>query len=277
MTQLSGEELWAQACIQQELPGLPVEQHDDGYKPSMYDLQITYPDGSIGAVEVTAAADAQQLELWKVVGGRGKRWIEPGLTGGWQVRILLSTRGKKLLSQLPGLLRDLEHTGIRVLRGDNSSSDRRSALAGQLGIVQLKQGPTAHPGSIYVMPPDKPLEEVGGFSPVNGDPLAKWLSEWIVESSREDNLRKLADSGAGERHLFVLLPGFNRAPFAVNDLLMEPSAPLPAIPPSLPAAVTHIWTMSMWDSGNGFRWAPDTSWTRFVKVEPRAPETVTIA
>ena len=196
MTQLSGEELWAQACIQQELPGLPVEQHDDGSKPSMYDLQITYPDGSIGAVEVTAAADAQQLELWKVVGGRGKRWIEPGLAGGWQVRILPSTRGKKLLSQLPTLLRDLEHTGIRLLRGDNSSSDRRSALAGELGIVHLKQGPTAHPGSIYVMPPDKPLEEMGGFSPVNGDPLAKWLSEWIVESSREDNLRKLADSGS---------------------------------------------------------------------------------
>jgi hypothetical protein len=269
VTQLSGEELWALACIQQELPLLSVEQHDDGSEPSMYDLQITYPDGSIGAVEVTAAADAQQLELWKVVGGRGKRWIEPGLAGGWQVRILPSTRGKKLLSQLPGLLRDLEQTGIRVLRGDESTSDRSSALAGQLGIVQLKQGPTAHPGSIYVMPPDKPLEEVGGFSPANGDPLAKWVSEWILESSREDNLRKLADSGVGERHLFVLLPGFNRAPFAVNDLLMEPSAPLPAISPSLPAAVTHIWTMSMWDGGNGFRWAPDTNWKRFAKAEPR--------
>ena len=99
----------------------------------MYDLQITYPDGSIGAVEVTAAADAQQLELWKVV-GRGKRWIEPGLAGGWQVRILPSTRGKKLMSQLPGLLRDLEQTGIHVLRGDKSTSDRCLALAGRLRV-----------------------------------------------------------------------------------------------------------------------------------------------
>jgi hypothetical protein len=69
----------------------------------MYDLTITYPGGVIGAVEVTAAADRQQLELWKLVGGQGKRWIEPGLAGGWIVRILPSTRAKNLLRQLPDL------------------------------------------------------------------------------------------------------------------------------------------------------------------------------
>ena len=50
-----------------------------------------------------------------------------------------------------------------------------------------------------------------------------------------DNLRKLASSGASERHLFVLLPGFNAAPFAVNDLLIARNAPLPVIPPTLPS------------------------------------------
>lgn len=249
---------------------MSVEQHDDGSKPSMYDIKITYPDSSTGAVEVTAAADAQQLELWRVVGGGGRQWIEPDLTGGWVVRILPSTRGKNLLRQLPGFARDPEHLGVRVLRGDGSSSDRLAARAGQFGVVELQQGPTAHPGSIYVMPPDKPLEETGGFSPVTGDPLARWLGEWIAESSRRDNVRKLADSGARERHLFVLLPGFNRAPFAVNDLLMAPGAPLPTISPNLPTAVTHIWTMSLWDSGDGFRWSPDHGWTRFTKVDPQS-------
>jgi hypothetical protein len=268
VTQLGDEEVWVQACMRRELSGLPVEQHDDGSRPSMYDLTITYPAGSIGAVEITAAADAQQLELWKLVGGRGKRWTEPDLVGGWQVRILPSTRGKNLRQHLPGLLLELERAGTRVVRGDSTATDRLTALAGQLGIVQAQQASTAHPGSIYVMPPEKPLEELGGFSPVTGDPLAVWLSGWIVEPSRSDNIRKLATSDARERHLFVLVPGFNRAPFAVNDLLMVPGAPLPAVAPTLPSGVTHIWAMSTWSTGDGFRWSPDSGWTRFVKVEP---------
>jgi hypothetical protein len=268
VTQLGPEEVWVQECIQQELPGLLVEQHDDGSRPSMYDLKITYPDSSIGAVEVTAAADAEQLALWKLVGGRGKRWIEPDLAGGWQVRVLPSTRGKNLRQQLPSLLRELEQAGTRVIRGDSSSPDRLALLVCRLGIVQLLQAPTDHPGSIYVMPPEKLLEEMGGYSPVTGDPLATWLSAWIAEPSRADNLRKLAGSGARERHLFVLLPGFNRAPFAVNDLLIAPGAPLPTMPPNLPSAVTHVWTMSTWDTGDGFRWSPGNGWTRFAKVVP---------
>ena len=66
MKELGAEELWAQACIQQAWPDCQVAQYDDGSRPSMYDLKITYPDGSIGALEVTAAADAEQVELWKL-------------------------------------------------------------------------------------------------------------------------------------------------------------------------------------------------------------------
>src|SRR5229473_7363907 len=104
MRQLGGEERWAQACVRQALPDVQVKQHDDGSRPSMYDLKIVYPDGMVGAIEVTAAADAEQIELWKLVGGRGRRWIESSLVGGWLVRILPSTRARVLHKQLPGLL-----------------------------------------------------------------------------------------------------------------------------------------------------------------------------
>lgn len=82
VTELGDEEVWVQTCIQKTLSDFPVKQHDDGSKPGMYDLKIIYPDGSLGAVEVTATANAQQLELWKLVGGQGKRWLEPSLVGG---------------------------------------------------------------------------------------------------------------------------------------------------------------------------------------------------
>ncbi len=67
MVGLPEEEAWARDCLRVALPGCAVEQHDDNSEAGMYDLTITYPDGAIGAVEVTAAADSQQLELWKLV------------------------------------------------------------------------------------------------------------------------------------------------------------------------------------------------------------------
>lgn len=136
MMDLAEEEVWARDCLRKALPGCAVDQYDDNSKASMYDLTIAYPGGAIGAVEVTAAADRQQLELWKLVEGRGKRWIEPGLVGGWIVRILPSTWATNLPRQLPDLLRRLERDGIHDVRGNKASTDQSSALAGQLSIIQ---------------------------------------------------------------------------------------------------------------------------------------------
>ena len=268
MRSLSDEEAWARDCIGEALPGCTVDQHDDGSEPGMYDLTITYPDGHVGAVEVTAAVDAQPLELWKLARRQGKPWTEPALAGGWLVRVQPSARANNLVRQLPGLLGDLERDGRRAVSGDQASADQACVVAGQLGIVQALQGPTEHPGSIYIMPPERPLEQMGGYSPSTGDPLARWLGEWVSDPSRTDNLRKLERSGAPERHLFLLVPGFNSGSFAVSDLLIAPGAPLPTIPPALPAEITHVWAASTWDSGDGFRWSPDAAWERFVKVEP---------
>lgn len=81
----------------------------------MYDLTITYPDGHIGAVEVTAAVDAPPLALWKLIRCQGKPWIDPTLVGGWLVRVKPSARANGLVRHLPELLCDLEHDGRRVV------------------------------------------------------------------------------------------------------------------------------------------------------------------
>jgi hypothetical protein len=178
-------------------------------------------------------------------------WIEPTLAGAWLVRVKPSARAKNLARRLPDLLRDLERDGRRVVSGNQASTDQASVIAGQLGIVQAVQVSTERPGSIYVMPPERPLPQMGGYSPATSDPLAHWLSEWVSDPSRADNLRKLERSDAPERHLFILVPGFNSGSFAVSDLLIAPDAPLPTIPPVLPAEITHAWAASTWDSGDG--------------------------
>jgi hypothetical protein len=266
--QLRDEERWAQVCIQQALRGCMVEAHDDGSQSSMYDLKIVYPDGSTGAVEVTTAVDDDRLELWREVRKRDLIGEEPGLNGGWLVRILRSARARDLDKYLPGLLRELELGGRSNLRGVRGSTDPFEAQASRLGIIEAVQSPTDQEGSIYVMPPEDSSEPMGGFAPLTGDPLAVWLGDWTNEPSRSDNVRKLQYSGAVWRHLFILVRGFAAAPFAVIDLLISPGAPIATIWPVLPSGVTDVWVMSTWDSGDGFRWSEQTGWTRFTKLPP---------
>jgi hypothetical protein len=46
------------------LPGVKVVQHDDGSRPRMYDLDLVRESAVFAACEVTAAADAESIELW---------------------------------------------------------------------------------------------------------------------------------------------------------------------------------------------------------------------
>jgi hypothetical protein len=80
----------------------------------------------------------------------------------------------------------------------------------------------------------QPSERTGGTVPETGDALARWIGDWLRETRRADNLRKLTRSGLPERHAFVIVTGFATAPLPVVDLLMRPAAPAPTIPPGWP-------------------------------------------
>ena len=269
MTQLGSEEVWAKACIEEALPKAIVEQHDDGSSRSMYDLTITYPGGSIGAVEITTAADPKYIELAKAIDKKARHWQVQSLRGTWWIRLLPSARAGELRQQLPGILRGLESDGVREILGNRSSPQALVATLGRLGVIAASQAIANYEGRVFVIAEAAP-ERMGGYSPDTGDHLATWLGEWLAEPSRSDNVRKLAASGAGEQHIFVLVSGFT-APFAVTDLLATANAPLPTIPPDLPPGITHVWAMSMWtDWGDGFRWSLDGAWSRFMKVRPPA-------
>jgi len=267
MAQLRPEELWAKACIEQSLPGVIVQQHDDGSEDGMYDLTIVYPDGSIAAAEVTTAGDEDYIKLAKALDKKAKGWQVPGLTGTWWVRALPSARAQDLRKQLPDILGGLESSGIRRIRGDQSSPHALAAMLGKLGVSDATQAVTDQNGKVLVTA-EKSSQFMGSLLPATGDPLAVWLGEWLAEPSQNDNAWKLGRSDAAEKHLFVLVPSFT-PPSVVSVLLAEASPPLPTIPPDLPSGITHVWVMSMWiDWGNGLRWSPDGGWSRFEKVKP---------
>lgn len=265
MTELRDEEKWAAAMIAAALGnGARVDQHDDGSQRGMYDLDIAYPDGHVGAVEVTAAADRASIQLWKLVNGSDERWIEPAIRGGWFVSLLPTARAKRLHAELPGLLARLEDAGVPEIRrsGRRQETDPFVVEASELGIVSASQGGTDHTGSIYLTI-SRDLAQIGGVVDPTGAAVAQWVSAFLAEQQQADVLAKLARSGAEERHVFILLPGFSTAPFGVVHMLMREDESVPAEAPTLPPEVTDVWLVSLWDVGRGLRWSPDRGWERF--------------
>lgn len=101
-------------------------------------------------IEVTAAADPDCVELWKLMNGSDERWIEDGLRGGWFVSLYPRARVRRLRSELPGLLRRLENDGAAGVYDPRRSFGPTEALAADLGIASLHQVGTDFPGSIYI-------------------------------------------------------------------------------------------------------------------------------
>lgn len=242
-----------------------VQQHDDGSQPRMHDLDILYSDRATGAVEVTAAADATTIEFWNIVNGGG-RWVVEDIQGGWNLTVNPAARARRLQRELPDLLRQLEALEVREIRPRRHPDHPLDILARDLGVRHAAQHGTSFPGSIYITV-DLPAERTGGFVGDNGDALALWIGPFLHHRDVQDVRSKLADSGAEERHAFLFFPGFTSAPFSVSDLLMRDGAPLPTVPPSLPDEVTHLWAVSGWATGDGFRWSPDEGWAKFAKLQ----------
>ena len=126
-------------------------------------------------------------------------------------------RGSALKHRLPSLLGELERYGVTELRAWPESLKPAITELHALGVVNAWQSGTEYSGSTYAtisLPPD----QVGGFAPETGEPLAGWLCEWVADPRRADNLRKLDESCADERHLFVVVFGFGDVPFPSDRL-----------------------------------------------------------
>lgn len=265
MTELRGEEKVVAATIATTL-GLQVAQHDDGRQPGMHDLNIIAADGTPAAVEVTAAADADSIQLWKLVNGRDERWTVPDLQGGWMLHLEPTARAKRLLKELPAFLAELEGQEITEIPSRRRRQEVPESIEGRaraFGIVSGNQSGTDFPGSIYLTI-ERSSERIGGAVDSAGGAVPGWVRDFLLDPHQSDVLSKLARSGASERHAFILVPGFSIAPFGVVDMLWRGADDVvPTTAPNLPHQVTHVWLMAFWTVGSGLRWSPESGWERF--------------
>ena len=265
MTELRDDEKVVAATITTTL-GLRVEQYDNGLQPGMHDLNIISVDGSLAAVEVTAAADPDSIELWKLVNGRGERRTVKDLQGGWMLTLEPTARAKRLRTELPAFLGQLESQGVTEIPSQRRRLEVPESIEGRardLGIVRGNQSGTNFAGSIYFTI-EQPCDRAGGVVDSTGSAVPGWVRDFLLDPHQSDVLGKLARSGASERHAFILVPGFSIAPFGVVDMLWrDEDDVVPTTSPDLPDEVTHVWLMAFWTVGSGLRWSADGGWERF--------------
>ena len=239
--------------------GERVVTYDDQSQPGMHDLEIHYADGRRAAVEVTASED--QLRAGDF-GALHKQPVihDQRLRQGWLVLLKPGAVVKRARARLPDVLAQFELAGLTevTVHDHNGAKWARD-------LLEAAEADTAKAG---VMQP--------GVIGLTGAMRVEWLSsdpEDVVSfvekfaASRPDNLRKLRNSGAVERHLFVWGGLFPQDWASLRPLKLDITA-LPSRAPNLPPEITHVWVAADGERPSRIvHWTPNGGWREAGRIE----------
>lgn len=112
----------------------------------------------------------------------------------------------------------------------------------------------------------------GGTWGFSADAVAPWISDFVADAKRQDNIQKLAVASHGEAHLAVVVD-MSQSGYGVWRGLLDSDgqALLPGTAPALPPPITHLWLFPSFPNGTGLAWSPVERWRRFSLVLESAP------
>ena len=233
------------ARVVARMTGERVVLQDDGSKPAMADIRIEYADKPAAYVEVVVDIErsyaAMESKIWKPASTMPADRC-------WQVNVSGQSKQLKTLRQeLPKILGSLH---------DPPGPQETQQLA-NLG-VRVTGGPwiprPGETGTIRLLP-----EGILGPAQLTWEPFLDWINALLVSPPTADVRRKLAATGAAERHAFIGV-SFT-APGPVYFALREEGRPgLPGHNPTLPPEITHLWIWSVRGIERCLAWFPDTGW-----------------
>ncbi len=231
------------ARVVARLTGGRVVLQDDGSKPAMPDIRIDYEDKPAAYVEAVVDIEpsyaAMEAEIWKPA---------PLMPADrfWQVNVSGRSKLKDLRRDLPRILASLH--------GPPGPQEARQFA--RLGVTVTGPGMPrpGESGAIQLMP-----EGIYGPALLTWEPFLDWINAFLASGRAADVRRKLAATGAAERHAFVGASFTTPGP-AYFALRQEGWPELPGDNPALPPEITHLWAWSVPGIGRCLAWFPDTGW-----------------
>ncbi|MDQ3765215.1 MAG: hypothetical protein M3460_28120 [Actinomycetota bacterium] len=247
------DELLAQAAVAAALHA-PVERTDDGSRPGMCDLEIQYPDGRRGAVEVVSTRDYQTEQFASATLGKG-HIAHSALTRVWGVSVAPEATVKKMVARLPGFLARLEANGVEgAQRGQYGPWLREME---DLGIDLCWSSPaidTVVPGfRLFPFP-------TGAWSK-GIDTAVQRCEKFLAADAQSDVVNKLRAAGADERHAVVVV---TRHWLDVEDEIRCGRA-LPVASPVFPKEIDVLWMVVLWGGPTrAVYWTGDRGWADII-------------
>lgn len=258
--------------------GTKIEQLDDGHQNSLPDLKIVYPDGKNASIEVTSDRNRQRMAA--IHDNGFSPWTATTLNANWT----LISQGqlptwKKLRNEVEPLLRRLQDAGIddfhhgieksyQIKAATTGSEPETSVWRSLLRLRQLhvQQGRTSRAKADA---PPYTIEVALGFGGSwdrTADAVSAWVTDFVNDPDRIDNVRKL-DSGGAESHIAIHVSfdgaGINVAR-GVNDDYHE--GILPACDPDLPVTITDLWLSTSFETNDVLRWTRGNGWIRYARL-----------
>lgn len=236
---------WARNIVANEL-GTQVDVHDNGSQSGMYDLIIGSVSKPEYAIECVGSVDPVATETWNV--GPAKGPIKVDSSRDWRISITKSANIKLLRRHIANVIGECEKLGLTEFmpvdwQMKRFSSDLFNRLD-NLGITSIYMFRAEGHG-------DVDLIQDGGGGPIsqNGEDLAEWIGDFLNRQDKVDVVKKLAKSGAKEKHAFIpIVTG--GAPWVVESYFLG-DMNLPSIEPDLPEPITGAWVVS---NGKGLRY-----------------------
>jgi hypothetical protein len=246
---------------------VPVVQHDDQSVAGMYDLKIEYPDGRVGAVEVTAAEDQDLAARQGALTGRRALLQDDRLAHGWLVVLCDTAQVNAARERLPRLLMRLEAVGLQEASvfsaGGLDEDDEHAWLPEQLARSQVQTAKTTGgpAGTVILTGPMRV-----GFLSQDPDDVVTFVEEFVA--SRPSDVAKLGRAGTAERHLFIWGGVFSTGWVPLRALELDvPQLPLRA--PQLPEELTHVWVApAATRPARIVVWSATTDWVQVGTIRP---------
>jgi hypothetical protein len=243
---------------------VPVRRRDTGSGEAVHDLEICYPDGRLGAVEVVSTRDRRAEMLTHAVVQRGHVAVRR-LRRSWLVVVPPTTRLRDVEGDLPGFLATLEAAGIkRVRRGEWGRWRREMNRLGLQTCTSNEPSPTAGPGYRFLSAPRGAFEQ-------QINKAVERCEHFLSEPAQRDVIDKLRRADASERHAAVVV---NETWLDVFDQIRQGTT-LPTAAPSLPDDIDGLWILALWGGPTrGVFWI-NSSWAD-VLVEEWRPASWTV-
>jgi hypothetical protein len=245
--------LIAERCL-----GVTAEPWDTGGRRGVVDALLHFPDGRVGAFEVTVLASEGALQTENLLARDNHQWPSTGKWH-WTINIGSPRDIPRLKKVYPRIVAACEAAGApfpsRIAWGPDADEDVRwlvqestSSMLGHSGVkarAHVMVVPTGGGGAV-----DDRLEE-----------LAAGLSEAFKQPHIEPHFEKLERADADERHLFIPLHQ-TALPDSVALGLMFDSETLPPNEPPVPGFLTHLWLAPRF-SRRVLVWARESGWCNY--------------